>query len=55
MAMKKKFYSKPEVSKTKIDYSITLTQSSQDEIDPNGPAGIPPPPGDFVNPMKWFK
>ena len=54
--MEKKTYIKPEIKNTKIDYSITLTQSSQDQVGPGtptggGPAAFP----EFLNPMKWFK
>jgi len=54
--MEKKKYNKPEIKNTKIDYSITLTQSSQDPVDPGAPnAGGPAPFPEFLNPMKWFK
>jgi hypothetical protein len=54
--MEKKSYFKPVISRTEIDYSITLTQSSQDPVDPGTPTsgGIEPFP-EFINPMKWFK
>jgi len=52
--MEKKRYIKPEVSNTKIDYSITLTQSSQDEL-PGPPDTISPPNEEFINPLKWFR
>ncbi len=54
--MEKKSYVKPEIKNTKIDYSITLTQSSQDPAPNNGP-GVPTSPPDeiFINPLKWFK
>jgi hypothetical protein len=53
--MEKKNYFKPEVTKTVIDYSITLTQSSQTPMDPNTDPNAPPPFPQFLNPMKWFK
>jgi len=54
--MEKKSYVKPEIKNTKIDYSITLTQSSQDPVDPGTPTGGGPAPfPEFLNPMKWFK
>lgn len=55
--MEKKSYFKPAISRTEIDYSITLTQSSNDGADPNDPncTICPPIDPEFLNPMKWFK
>ncbi len=56
--MEKKKYNKPEVKNTKIDFSITLTGSSQDPVDPNNPNCTNCPPGyptNFFNPLKWFR
>ena len=53
--MEKKRYNRPRVTNTRIDYSITLTQTSG-----TPPATPPPEPtgldGElFFNPLKWFK
>ena len=53
--MEKKRYNRPKVTNTRIDYSITLTQTSQ-----TPPTDPPPDPGGldgelFFNPLKWFK
>jgi hypothetical protein len=54
--MEKKRYNRPTVTNTRIDYSITLTQTSQ-----TPPPTPPPEPGGlggelpFFNPLKWFK
>jgi hypothetical protein len=56
--MEKKRYYKPEVKNTKIDFSITLTPSSQDPMNPDAPGCTtcpPPNPTEFFNPLKWFK
>lgn len=54
--MEKKKYNNPEVKHTKIDFSITLTQSSQDPAPNNGPGAPNSPPNEiFINPLKWFK
>jgi hypothetical protein len=54
--MEKKSYFKPVITRTEIDYSITLTQSSNDPVDPGTPtSGSPEPFPEFINPMKWFK
>jgi Fe-S cluster assembly iron-binding protein IscA len=55
--MEKRRYNKPEVKNTKIDFSITLTGSSQDPVNPNDPncTTCPPPFPQFMNPLKWFK
>lgn len=52
--MEKKYYKKPEIIKTDLDYSITLTQSSNDPVPPP-PDTINPPNEIFINPIKWFK
>ena len=53
--MKKKVYTKPEVNYTEIDYSITLTLSSQDSVGPPPDNGCPDGEICFTNPFKWFK
>ncbi len=52
--MGKKNYKRPVVKNTKIDYSITLTQSSQDNL-PGPPDTINPPNEVFINPLNWLK
>jgi hypothetical protein len=56
--MEKKSYFKPVITRTEIDYSITLTQVSQNTPAPNnGPYEVPSSPPDevFINPFKWFR
>ena len=55
--MEKKKYNKPEVKNTKIDFSITLTGTSQTYKDPGaeGCTECPPEYPPFLNPLKWFK
>lgn len=57
--MGKKAYTQPKVRNTKLDFSITLTQVSENTPAPGGgPYDVPQcPPGEicFVDPLKWFK
>jgi hypothetical protein len=57
--MEKKRYKKPEVSNTKIDYSINLVLMSEGED--VGEPDVAPLPNDpvetvgLINPFKWFR
>jgi hypothetical protein len=59
--MDKKKYKNPRVITYRVDCDIVM-QTVSDPIDPNCTPNTPlcpdPPPefpGDFINPLKWFK
>ena len=51
--MEKKKYNKPEITNTRLDSSINLVLMSP-EPDVGDP-DVEGYPGDFINPLNWFK